>query len=63
MARQEDSCWQCGATWTTAATTTPSAVASDDRIVIARLDADRWADEGGSVPFEERTLATASNRS
>jgi hypothetical protein len=29
----------------------------------ARLDVDRWPDEGGSIPFEESTLAAAGNRS
>jgi hypothetical protein len=44
MARQEASCWRCGVAWMGVATTTPSTVASDDRTVIARPDADRWAE-------------------
>jgi hypothetical protein len=55
MARQEDTCWRCGAQW--ASEDTPptrltvlaggAQPASD-----ARQDADRWANEGGSVAVE-----------
>jgi hypothetical protein len=64
MARQEDTCWRCGTQWATEVeppTTLrvitggaqvedrldPAIAASD-----ARLDADRWANEGGSVVSE-----------
>ena len=53
MARQEDTCWRCGAQWATEDTTPATLVliaggAGDQ-------DADRWTNEGGS--FE--TAATA----
>lgn len=54
MARQEDSCWNCGAAWVdpvgrpTGAG--PSAGLPAD--VDPQPDTDRWADEGGSVPSE-----------
>jgi hypothetical protein len=73
MARQEDTCWRCGAQWAsddgprttlkvivggargpvarrprpTIAVTTTARAAFD-----ARLDADRWANEGGSFASE-----------
>lgn len=63
MARQEGSCWHCGAAWTAAATATPPAVASHDRERLARLDVDRWADEGGSSPFEGSKRVAVGSRS
>ena len=55
MARQEDSCWRCGAQWASEDTPptrltvlTGGAHAATD----ARHDADRWANEGGSVAVE-----------
>jgi hypothetical protein len=52
MARQEDSCWRCGTQWASedrprTALTLIAGGASD-----ARLAADRWANEGGSVAAE-----------
>jgi hypothetical protein len=75
MARQEDTCWHCGARWASedgprttlkvtvggargpipagprptiaVAVATTARAASD-----AGLDADRWANEGGSFAFE-----------
>ena len=45
MAGQEDSCWRCGAPWV-----------SDHepalRLIRGDADADRWANEGGSLPAE-----------
>jgi hypothetical protein len=51
MARQDDACWRCGTQWETEATEdAPGAAlqvlpggAPDE----ARLDEDRWFDEGG----------------
>ncbi len=42
----------------------PAAAAGNERAVsAARIDMARWADEGGSVPFEARALIRAtSNR-
>jgi hypothetical protein len=43
----------------------PAAVAGNGRAVIqARIDMDRWVDEGGSVPIEAAALlgATTSRR-
>jgi hypothetical protein len=46
MARQEDTCWRCGARWA-------SEDAPPTRLkVIAGGDDDRWANEGGSVAIE-----------
>ena len=45
MAGQEDSCWRCGTPWV-----------SDHepalRLIRGDADADRWANEGGSLPAE-----------
>jgi hypothetical protein len=52
MARQEDTCWRCGTRWAsedeprTTLTVIPGG-GSD-----ARVDADRWTNEGGSVAAE-----------
>jgi hypothetical protein len=46
MARQEDTCWRCGAQWA-------SEDAPPTRLtVLGGGDADRWANEGGSLAFE-----------
>jgi hypothetical protein len=47
MARQEDTCWSCEAAWDYR-----SARRSACR-AMARLDVDRWADEGGSLAAQE----------
>ena len=75
MARQEDTCWRCGAPWASgaAARTTLQVIAGgalphfagapDPRVAVAvagtaraateaRLDADRWMNEGGSFDSE-----------
>jgi hypothetical protein len=77
MARQEDTCWRCGALWASgdAPRTTLQVIAGgmathvagapDPRIAVAvavggtsrgasdaRLDADRWINDGGSVAAE-----------
>jgi hypothetical protein len=73
MARQEDTCWRCGAPWASGdaprttlqviagGASTHVAGAPDPRIEIAdnaraatdaRLDADRWINDGGSVAAE-----------
>jgi hypothetical protein len=55
MARQEDTCWQCGARW-----------ASEDapalRVIAgaALTHADRWVDDGGSVAAEAAVALGAS---
>ena len=65
MARQEDTCWRCGTQWasedgprTTLKVIAGGAQAEDRpgpaiavaaRASDARLDADRWANEGGSL--------------
>jgi hypothetical protein len=51
MARQEDTCWRCGAQWA-------SEDAPSTRLkVLAGGDADRWANEGGSLAFEAAAQA------
>ena len=69
MARQEDSCWRCGAQWasedgprTTLKVIAGGALAADRSELPsavharaasdARLDADRWANDGGSFVAE-----------
>ena len=55
MARQEDTCWRCGTQWASedGPRTTLRVIAGGGRGVSdARLDADRWANEGGSVAAE-----------
>jgi hypothetical protein len=40
---------------------TPAAAADNERALTqARLDMDRWVDEGGSVPFEAAALLRAT---
>jgi hypothetical protein len=57
MARQEDSCWRCGTQWasedeprTTLRVIAGGAQADD------RADADRWANDGGSLVAEAAAL-------
>jgi hypothetical protein len=55
MARQEDTCWRCGAQWESedAPPTRLKVLAGGARAASdSRLDADRWANEGGSLAFE-----------
>ena len=55
MARQEDTCWRCGAQWASedAPPTRLKVLAGGARPVSDTLqDADRWANEGGSVAVE-----------
>jgi hypothetical protein len=66
MARQEDTCWNCGAAWDyRLAARSPLRVIrgraaerpdSARRVAQAQHDIDRWADEGG------REIAEASTR-
>jgi hypothetical protein len=83
MARQEDTCWDCGARWTAddaprttmrviaGGAPTHVAVAPDPRIAVAvadnaraaseaRLDADRWMNEGGSFDSEAAAALRAT---
>jgi hypothetical protein len=68
MARQQDTCWRCGATWASEQEApktlrlVPAAptVADDNAAAAAAgVDTDRWVDEGGTVPGLDRALATA----
>jgi hypothetical protein len=55
MARQESTCWRCGTQWVSedGPTTTLRVIAGGARGPSdARLDADRWTNEGGSVAAE-----------
>ena len=71
MARQEETCWRCGTQWVSEDGPqtrlrvipggTPAAAADNERALTqARLDMDRWVDEGGSVPFEAAALLRAT---
>jgi predicted amidophosphoribosyltransferase len=46
MARQEDTCWRCGAEWVPDLTQTSP---KTNRTAQARTDTDRWVNEGGSL--------------
>jgi hypothetical protein len=62
MGRQEDACWRCGAQWASEEVppTTLRAIAGGQLArpvaelarAAARLDHDRWMNEGGSVGSE-----------
>jgi hypothetical protein len=54
MARQEDTCWRCGSQWVSedAPQRTLKVIAGGAGVSDVRLDADRWANEGGSVAAE-----------
>jgi hypothetical protein len=70
MARQEDSCWRCGAQWATedAPLTTLRVIAggraerpsAELALAEARLQADRWTNEGGSVGAEPAAAPLAA---
>jgi len=71
MARQEQTCWRCSTQWVSEdgprtslrviPRGMPAAVAGNDGVLIqARMDTDRWVDEGGSVPFEAAALFGAT---
>jgi hypothetical protein len=47
MARQEDTCWRCGAQWAT-----EDAPPTRLKVLAGGADADRWVNEGGSVASE-----------
>ena len=52
MVRQDELCWQCGADWPPEdlPPRTPAQVSgADEHVTAARLDLERWSDEGGSV--------------
>jgi predicted amidophosphoribosyltransferase len=48
MARQEDTCWRCASQWVSEDAPQRTLKVIDG----GRLDADRWANEGGSVAAE-----------
>jgi hypothetical protein len=63
MARQEDACWRCGAHWASedvpptrlraiAGGQLARPVAEVARAAAARVDDDRWMNEGGSIGSE-----------
>jgi hypothetical protein len=55
MARQEDTCWRCGAQWAsedTPPTRLTVLTGGAHPATDARHDGDRWANEGGSVAVE-----------
>ena len=53
MARQENACWQCGTQWASEdAPRTALEVLCGGAPDEARLDEDRWFDEGGSFGRE-----------
>jgi hypothetical protein len=70
MARQEDTCWRCGARWaeerpptilrlSVPAGLTMAAGDIEDAPGAASLDADRWVNEGGTFAAPDRAVAAA----
>jgi hypothetical protein len=60
MARQEAACWRCGSRWASedVPQTTLRVIAGGQLArAEARLDADRWTNEGGSVESQTATVA------
>ena len=65
MARQEDVCWRCGTQWASEdRPRTALQVIDGGAAQEARLQTDRWTDEGGSYDREaiEPPPATAAGR-
>ena len=68
MAREEDTCWRCGAQWTSEAAGALQpriavAVADNARATTeASLDTDRWINEGGSFNREPAARLRALHR-
>jgi hypothetical protein len=71
MARQDETCWRCGIEWVSQDGPrtrlrvirggASAAVAADERAVAqARVDMERWATEGGSVPAEAAAVLGAA---
>jgi hypothetical protein len=71
MARQDDTCWRCDTDWVSEDAPrrrlrvirggASVAVAADERAVAqARIDMERWATEGGSVPAEAAAVLGAA---
>jgi hypothetical protein len=69
MARQQDTCWRCGAPWAAAQKAprtlrlVPAAPTIEDGNVAdpaaaASVEADRWVNEGGTFPGPDRAVAT-----
>jgi hypothetical protein len=67
MARQEALCWKCGADWLPEIQPPPRPErvrGASEHVTAARLDLERWLDEGGSANNESTIqLATAAARS
>jgi hypothetical protein len=71
MARQEDTCWRCGAPWAaeqkqprTLRLSIPAVLTLADGNVAdaaaaASVDADRWVNEGGTFAGPDRFVGTA----
>jgi hypothetical protein len=71
MARQEETCWRCGTHWVsedgprTRLRMIPggapaTADGNDGPLIQARIDMERWIDEGGNVPSEAAALLRAT---
>jgi hypothetical protein len=71
MARQGETCWRCDTDWVSEDAPRTRlrviregasvAVAADERAVAqARIDMERWATEGGSVPAEAAAVLGAA---
>jgi hypothetical protein len=71
MACQDETCWRCGTRWVSEDGPrarlrvipggAPAAPAGNERALTqARIDMDRWVDEGGRVPFEAAAVLRAT---
>jgi len=58
MARQEETCWRCGARWALADAPTLRVLAGRTPTYV-----DRWVDDGGSVAAEAAVALSASTGS
>jgi hypothetical protein len=70
MARQATACWRCGTQWASEneprtrlrviSGGMPAAAGNERAVRAARIEMDRWADEGGRVPLEARVRLRAT---
>jgi hypothetical protein len=68
MARQQDTCWRCGAPWASEheapktlrlVPAAPTVTDDNAAAAAASVDTDRWVNEGGTFPGPDRAVATA----
>jgi hypothetical protein len=69
MARQDETCWRCGIEWVSQDAPRTrlrvirggaAAAAGERAVAQTRIDMERWATEGGSVPAEAAAVLGAA---